>query len=102
MAAGGLAQHLFCAGKPEVERGARGGTAAIGAGGQHDGGNGVAIYFEQSCREHDYSGDAQAEKCGGKCGCGEGWYPAAGFAPETARTPVGPQSDELVAVGDIY
>src|SRR5258708_40351476 len=64
MASRRLAEHIFCAGKLTVQRGTCRRLEISDSAGIVDGGNGAAIYFEQSRRGHDYSGDAENKKRG--------------------------------------
>ncbi len=66
LAGGGLAQHLLRAREPALERGARRGAAAAGAGGRDDAGPGAALHPVEPGRQHGDPGHAQAAASGGE------------------------------------
>src|SRR5258708_5521024 len=96
-----LAQYLFCSGKFVVQRGACRRTEISYFAGIVDGGNGAAIYFEQSGCGHHYSGDAENQKRGSEPR--RQWQgPAArGAACGIAKTSLGPHADRVEPVKEV-
>src|SRR5260221_14578502 len=101
MASRRLAQHLFCAGKFVIQRGACRRTEISYFAGIVDGRNGAAIYFEQSGCGHHYSGNAENQERGSKHRRQRQGPATRGAACGIAKTSLGPHANRVEPVKEV-
>src|SRR5260221_5207288 len=101
MASRRLAEHLVCAETFVIQRGACRRTEISYFAGIVDGGNGAAIYFEQSGCGHHYSGHAENQKRGSEYRCQRQRPAARGAARGIAKTSLGPHAERVEPVKEV-
>src|SRR5258708_5186852 len=102
MAVRRLAQYLFCSRKFVIQRGARRRLEIFDSTGIVDGGNGAAIYFEQSGCGYHYSGHAENQKRGSKHRRQRQGPATRGAACGIAKTSLGPHANRMEPVEKVF